>query len=102
MRLKSLLVAATCTAAVAGAGAGAALAGEVKGPPGTPNVPNSGSGVSTGALDHANSICAASGLNDMIVGEGPIDFIVQSPGQDVRNGLIPPGVPGFACRGVGN
>jgi hypothetical protein len=47
------------------------LAGEVIGPPGTPNVPNSGSGISTAGPDHANSICVFSGLNDMIVGEGP-------------------------------
>jgi hypothetical protein len=41
------------------ASAGAALAGEVKGPPGQADNVNV-----TGALDHANSACAASGLND--------------------------------------
>jgi hypothetical protein len=102
MRFKSYLGVAVCTAALAGAGASAALAGEVKGPPGIPNVPNSGSGKATGAPAHANSICAFSGLNDMIVGEGPIDFIVQSPGQDVRTGENPPGIPGLACRGGSN
>jgi hypothetical protein len=39
--------------------AGGAFAGEVKGPPNTINNTNT-----TGALEHANSACAASGLND--------------------------------------
>jgi hypothetical protein len=39
--------------------AGGAIAGEVKGPPGTIDNTNT-----TGALDHAQSACAASGLND--------------------------------------
>jgi hypothetical protein len=80
---------------------GRPFAGEVKGPPGTPGVPDSGSGEATAAPLHANSICSFSGLNDMVVGEGPIDFIVQSPGQDVRAGG-PPGIPGVACRGGSN
>jgi hypothetical protein len=101
MHFRSLLAAAACTAVVAGASASPALAGEVKGPPGTPNVPDSGSGEATAAPAHANSICSFSGLNDMVVGEGPIDFIVQSPGQDVRAGG-PPGIPGQACRGGSN
>lgn len=48
----------------------------------------------TAAPSHSNSNCSYSGLNDMIVGQGPTDFHVQSPGQDVRKGLTPPGVPG--------
>jgi hypothetical protein len=99
--LKRSLAAALCAAAVAGLGANAAFAGEVIGPPGTPGVPNSGSGVPTGAPAHANSICAFSGLNDMKLGQGPINFIVQSPGQNVRNGG-PAGIPGEACRGFSN
>jgi hypothetical protein len=102
MRPKSLVAAALCGVAVAGVGAGSAFAGEVKGPPGTPGVPNSGSGEATAAPLNANSICSFSGLNDMVVGEGPIDFIVQSPGQDVRTGETPPGIPGLACRGGSN
>jgi hypothetical protein len=73
-------------------GASSALAGEVTGPPGTANVPFSGSGVPTGAPVHANSACAFSGLNDMNPAQGPIDFHVQSPGQGVRNGA-PPAFP---------
>jgi hypothetical protein len=108
MRKKSLLAVVVCTAALAGASASAAFAGEVKGPPGTPSTegppptppipPDSGA---TAAPEHANSICAFSGLNDLRVGQGPTDFIVQSPGQDVRNGG-PPGIPGLACRGGSN
>jgi hypothetical protein len=30
------------------------------------------------------------------------DFMVQSPGQDVRTGLTPPGVSGQACHGGSN
>ena len=100
--MRRKLAAAACTAAILALVPSTAIAGEVKGPPGTPNVPNSGSGLPTAAPDHANSICAFSGLNDMTVGEGPIDFIVQSPGQDVRTGATPPGIPGIACRGGSN
>ena len=50
-----LLVAASCAVLTVGG----AFAGEVKGPPRTLNNTNE-----TGALDHANSACAASGLND--------------------------------------
>ena len=54
--MRRLLVVATAVVVLA---AGGAFAGEVKGPPGTLNNTNE-----TGALDHANSACAASGLND--------------------------------------
>ena len=60
--MRRLLVVATSVVVFA---AGAAFAGEVKGPPGTPNNTNE-----TGALDHANSACAASGLNDLDQEEG--------------------------------
>jgi len=58
--MKRALVAAVCALAFAGAGVTGALAGEVKGPPGVINNTND-----TGALDHANSACAASGLNGL-------------------------------------
>jgi len=54
--MKRLLV-ATCVVVLGAAGA---FAGEVKGPPRIPNNTNE-----TGALNHANSACAASGLNDL-------------------------------------
>jgi len=63
--VKRLFVVAASIAMLAGVGASGALAGEVKGPPGTPNNTNE-----TGALDHANSACAASGLNDFDSAEG--------------------------------
>jgi hypothetical protein len=102
--MRKKLAAVTCTVVIAALVPSAALAGEVKGRPGTPGVPNSGSGDETAAPDNANSICAFSGLNDMVPGEGPIDFIAQSYGQDVRTGAISPHVfnPGDACQGGSN
>jgi hypothetical protein len=117
MHRKSLLAVLLCTAALVGASATAALAGEVKGPPGTPSSPTNpipipGTSGPTGVRDHANSICAFSGLNDMIVGQGPTDTIVQTPGHFMLAGLTPPGVPGHGtgipgffetgCRGGSN
>ena len=55
----------------------------------------------TGAPAHSNSICSYSGLNDMIPGQGPIDFHVQSPGQDVAT--VAPRTPGHGtCAGRSN
>lgn len=103
MRGNSLLAVAVSAVALAGMSAGAAFAGEVKGPPGTgPRTPEEVAAIRTAAPAHSNSICSYSGLNDMIVGQGPINFIVQSPGQNVRNGITPPGVPGEACHGGSN
>jgi hypothetical protein len=99
--MRTFFATAVCAVAVAGASAGAAFAGEVIGPPGTPGVIGSGSQTNTAAVTHANSICAFSGLNDFRANNGPIDFHVQSPGQDVRNGG-PPGIPGQACHGGSN
>jgi hypothetical protein len=79
MRTKSFFAAAVCAVAVAGVGAGAALAGEVQGPPGTPDVAFSGSGNRTGAPAHSQSICSYNGLNDMNPDQGPIGSIVQTP-----------------------
>ena len=57
--MKRLLIAAASVFLLVGAASSAALAGEVKGPPNQVDNTNE-----TGALDHANSACAASGLND--------------------------------------
>jgi hypothetical protein len=114
MRRKPLLVVALCTAALVGTGATAAFAGEVKGPPGTPNADPSlaipPAGGPTHAQDHANSACVFSGLNDMV--DGPTDTIVQTPGQFMQAGLTSPGAPGHGtgipgffetgCRGGSN
>jgi len=91
MRTRSML-AALCVAAFVGVSAGAAFAGEVQGPPGTPGVAFSGSGKSTGAPAHANSICAYNGLNDMNPAQGPIGSIVQNPHNQ--------GSPGDAGHGT--
>ena len=114
MRKKSLFAVAVCTAVLAGASASTALAGEAKGPPGTPNADPSlaipPSGGPTNAQLHANSACVFSGLNDMV--DGPTDTIVQTPGQFMQAGLTGPGAPGHGtgipgffengCRGGSN
>jgi hypothetical protein len=90
--------AAVCAAVVAGLGAGAALAGEVKGPPGTPGVAFSGSGDRTAAPANSNSICSYNGLNDMNPDQGPINSIVQTPHNQGSPGDAGHG----ACRGGTN
>jgi hypothetical protein len=90
--MRKLLGALACAVAVAGLTGGVALAGEVKGPPGTPGVPFSGSGERTGAFYNANSICAFNGLNDMNPDQGQIDQIVQTPHNQ--------GSPGEAGHGT--
>jgi hypothetical protein len=57
--MKRLFITAASVFLLVGAASSAALAGEVKGPPNQVDNTNE-----TGALDHANSACAASGLND--------------------------------------
>jgi hypothetical protein len=86
---KARLAVAVSVAAVAmTVGAGAAFAGEV-----------TGTGRSLEPL-HANSICAYSGLNDKVAGEGDLTSRVQSYGQVVRGlqGALK-GIPGTECRG---
>jgi opacity protein-like surface antigen len=96
MRAKSLLAAAVCAVAIAGASASAAFAGEVKGPPGTPNNTNV-----TGALDHANSACAASGLNDLDSTSGQNVSQVQTAADSWKYYGFPKGSPGTLglCKG---
>ena len=83
-------------AAVALLAAGGAFAGEVKGPPGTINNTNE-----TGALDHARSACAASGLNDYDTQdpEGQMVSQVQTAADSFKYYGLPHGFPGTACRG---
>jgi len=104
--MRKEFAAAICAAIVAGLSAGVASAGEVKGPPDSSLTPRSQQQVDairTAAPSHSNSICSYSGLNDVIPGQGPLNFIVQSPGQDVRTGVAPPGSPGHgACAGGTN
>jgi hypothetical protein len=86
------------TAAVAVLAAGGAFAGEVKGPPNTINNTNT-----TGALDHARSACAASGLNDFDTADlmGQQESQVQTAADSWKFYGLPHGAPGKLglCRG---
>jgi len=105
--MKRALFAAICAVAFVAVGASAALAGEVKGPPGVP----CGVGTSnpicvhntnvTGALDHASSACAASGLNDMDPAAGQTVSQVQTAADSWKYYGLPKGAPGTLglCRG---
>jgi hypothetical protein len=91
--MRRLLVIATAALVLTSIGA---FAGEVKGPPGTPNNTNE-----TGALDHANSACAASGLNDLDSEEGQTASQVQTAADSWKYYGLPKGFPGIACNGSG-
>jgi hypothetical protein len=97
MRVSRRLLRATCGALlVLTLGFSSALAGEVKGPPGTINNTNE-----TGALDHANSACAASGLNDLDQSSGQTVSQVQTAADSWKYYGLPKGAPGKLglCRG---
>jgi hypothetical protein len=96
MRRAKAGVAAGLFAATILLGAGVAAAGEVKGPPGTVNNTNE-----TGALDHARSACAASGLNDLDEAEGQNESQVQTAADSWKYYGLPKGAPGTLglCRG---
>jgi hypothetical protein len=94
--MKRLVVVAASVAVFVGAGASAAFAGEVKGPPNQPNNTNE-----TGALAHANSACAASGLNDFDSQEGQTVSQVQTAADSWKYYGFPKGAVGTMglCRG---
>jgi hypothetical protein len=82
--------------------AGPALAGEVKGPPGSAETAQPGGNPDkTGALDHANSACAASGLNDFDTLDGQNVSQVQTAADSWKYYGLPKGAPGKLglCRG---
>jgi hypothetical protein len=89
-------VAVAAAAVVLSLTAGAILAGEVKGPPGQIDNTNT-----TGALEHANSACAASGLNDLDSEEGQNVSQVQTAADSWKYYGLPKGAPGTLglCRG---
>ena len=93
--MRRLLVVAASVAVLAAAGA---FAGEVKGPPRYPNNTNE-----TGALDHANSACAASGLNDFDLSDpdGQPASQVQTAADSWKFYGLPKGAPGTLglCKG---
>jgi len=94
--MKRLLLVVACAALFVGTATTGALAGEVKGPPGVINNTNE-----TGALDHANSACAASGLNDLDQTSGQTVSQVQTAADSWRYYGLPKGSPGTLglCRG---
>ena len=94
--MKRLLATTLCAVAFMGVSAASAMAGEVKGPPGTVNNINE-----TGALDHARSACAASGLNDLDSEEGQNASQVQTAADSWKYYGLPKGAPGTLglCRG---
>jgi opacity protein-like surface antigen len=94
--MKRLFITAASVFLLVGAASSAALAGEVKGPPNQLNNTNE-----TGALDHANSACAASGLNDFDPLEGQNESQVQTAADSWKFYGLPKGAPGTLglCQG---
>jgi hypothetical protein len=96
--MKRLVVVAASVVMLVGSGASAAFAGEVKGPPNQPDNTNT-----TGALDHAHSACAASGLNDFdsLDPDGQMVSQVQTAADSWKYYELPKGAPGTLglCRG---
>jgi len=104
--IKRFGAAVSVAAIVLSLSASATFAGEVKGPPGTPCGGDTGitcvhNTNTTGALDHANSACAASGLNDMDGHMGQTVSIVQTAADSWKYYYLPKGSPGTwgLCRG---
>jgi uncharacterized membrane protein len=96
--MKRLVVVAVSAAVLAFTGGSAAFAGEVKGPPNQTDNKNV-----TGALEHANSGCAASGLNDFdsLDPEGQMESQVQTAADSWKFYGLPKGSPGTLglCKG---
>ncbi len=97
--MRRLLTVAASVTILAAAGANAALAGEVKGPPGTPDNTNY-----TAARTNANSDCAYSGLNDLNPAFGQTASIVQTAADSFKYYNLSPGVEGTLglCQGGTN
>ena len=97
--MKRLVVVAASVAMLVGTGASAAFAGEVKGPPNQRDNTNE-----TAALAHANSACAASGLNDFDTTDpmGQMVSQVQTAADSWKYYELPKGAPGTLglCRGA--
>jgi hypothetical protein len=93
---------ALCAAVLAGGSVSAALAGEVKGPPGSAATAQPGGNPNkTGAVGTANSACAASGLNDFDSTDGQIASQVQTAADSWKYYGLPKGSPGTLglCKG---
>ena len=96
--MKRLIAAALVVAAVVVVPASGALAGEVKGPSHFGEFNEN----ETGALDHARSNCAASGLNDFDPEEGQNESPVQTAADSFKYYGLPKGAVGTfgLCRGA--
>ena len=94
--MKRLVVVAVSAAVLVFTGGSAAFAGEVKGPPNQRDNENV-----TEALDHAESDCAASGLNDLDTEEGQNESQVQTAADSWKYYGLPKGSPGTLglCKG---
>jgi hypothetical protein len=103
MSKRSILAASLCAAVFAGGSVSAALAGEVKGPPGSIATAQPGGNPNeTGAVGTANSACAASGLNDFdSTDPGQNVSQVQTAADSWKYYSLPKGAPGKLglCRG---
>jgi hypothetical protein len=102
MDKRRFFAAALCAAVFAGGSVTAALAGEVKGPPGSAETAQPGGNPNkTGAVGTANSACAASGLNDFDSESGQNASQVQTAADSWKYYGLPKGAPGKLglCRG---
>ena len=99
MTIMRILATSVLAITLLGAPLAAAVAGEVKGPPGTPNNTNE-----TGAPTHSNSACSYSGLNDMDSAEGQTSSQVQTAADSFKYYGLPHGFPGKGggCKGGTN
>lgn len=99
MRRQQLFAIPVCAVLLAGVCVGQAVAGEVKGPPGTPDNTNY-----TGARENANSDCAYSGLNDLDSEDGQNQSLVQTVADAWKYYGLEHGFPGWggACHGGTN
>jgi hypothetical protein len=95
--MKRFVAAAVVVAALVVAPGSGALAGEVKGPSEFGEFNQN----TTGALDHARSACAASGLNDFDPEEGQNVSRVQTAADSWKYYGLPKGSVGTfgLCRG---
>jgi hypothetical protein len=93
---RRLITAFGASAVLAIAVAGTTFAGEVKGPPNQINNTND-----TSAMTHANSACAASGLNDLDQSSGQTVRQTQTAADSWRFYGLPKGAPGTLglCQG---
>jgi hypothetical protein len=96
--VKRLVMIGVTVAVLVFSGGNTAFAGEVKGPPNQQDNTNV-----TGALEHANSACAASGLNDFDSEdpEGQTASQVQTAADSWKYYGLPKGSPGTLglCKG---